>query len=163
MVLAQIDGKHVGNFGTTGVFSFHPRRAITTGEGGMITTQDDRLAKIIRSLRDHGAEISDRQRRLGPKPYLLSDHKHAGFNQRMTDFQAALGSAQMDRAENIVSERKRLAKRYSDALKLVSWLQLPVDAHCENLSHGFQSFACLLMPEEVKMQLRRRISQLSMG
>lgn len=96
---------HVGNLGDTGCFSFHPRKAITTGEGGMVTTNSDELALKIRMLRDHGAAMSDLQRHLGPKPYLLADHPEAGFNQRMTDIQAALGSAQMDRAADIVAER----------------------------------------------------------
>ena len=63
---------HVGNFGHTGCFSFHPRKAITSGEGGMITTNDDDLPIKLRSLRDHGAEMSDLQRHLGPNPiYFL--------------------------------------------------------------------------------------------
>ena len=67
-------GKHVGSFGDTGCFSLHPRKSITTGEGGIITTQDDKIAEKIRILRDHGASISDLQRHHGPKPYILSDH-----------------------------------------------------------------------------------------
>lgn len=70
-------GQHVGTLGDTGCFSFHPRKAITTGEGGMITTQDDALAERLRRLRDHGAAMSDLQRHLGPRPYLLADHPHA--------------------------------------------------------------------------------------
>ena len=58
---AQIDGVHVGSMGDSGCFSFHPRKAITTGEGGMITTNDDLLAEKMRKLRDHGASISDLQ------------------------------------------------------------------------------------------------------
>ena len=94
----------MGTFGDTGCFSFHPRKAITTGEGGMITTNDSKLAEKLRCLRDHGAAMSDLQRHMGAKPYLLADHPEAGFNQRMTDIQAAIGSAQMDRAKDIVSE-----------------------------------------------------------
>ena len=61
-------GKHVGTLGDTGCFSFHPRKAITTGEGGMVTTSNAQLAEKIQRLRDHGAAISDLQRHLGPKP-----------------------------------------------------------------------------------------------
>ena len=61
-------------FGDVGCFSFHPRKAITTGEGGMVTTNNTESGKKIRCLRDHGAAISDLQRHLGPKPYLLADH-----------------------------------------------------------------------------------------
>ena len=63
-------GIHVGNFGDAGCFSFHPRKAITTGEGGMITTKSDSLSRKLNRLRDHGAETSDLQRHLGKKPYL---------------------------------------------------------------------------------------------
>ena len=62
-------GQHVGTFGDTGCFSFHPRKAITTGEGGMITTHDDALAEKLRRLRDHGAAMSDLQRHMGARPY----------------------------------------------------------------------------------------------
>ena len=65
---ATIKGQHVGTMGNTGCFSFHPRKAITTGEGGMITTDDKDLASRLRILRDHGASLSDLQRHLGPKP-----------------------------------------------------------------------------------------------
>ena len=87
---ATYNGQHVGYFGDIGAFSFHPRKAITTGEGGMITTSSESLAEKMRQLRDHGATQSDLQRHLGSKPYLLADHAHAGYNQRMTDLQAAL-------------------------------------------------------------------------
>ena len=75
---ASYHGSHVGTLGNTGCFSFHPRKAITTGEGGMVTTQDCQLAEKIRRLRDHGAAMSDLQRHLGPRPYLLADHPDAG-------------------------------------------------------------------------------------
>ena len=73
----------------------------------MITTDNEKLAQKIRILRDHGAEKTDLQRHLGPKPYLLSDHPEAGYNFRMTDLQAALGKSQMLRAHQICSERKK--------------------------------------------------------
>ncbi len=143
----RIGETHVGTFGHTGNFSFHPRKAITTGEGGMITTNDDALAEKLRRLRDHGATQSDLQRHLGARPYLLADHVDAGYNQRMTDFQAALGSAQMDRAADIVAERQRLARVYDEAFAGLPWLRTP--AHPVNGAHGYQSYACLFRPTEV--------------
>ena len=145
---SKLKGKHVGNFGDTGCFSFHPRKAITTGEGGMVTTNDESLAEKIKRLRDHGAEMSDLQRHLGPKPFLLADHPDAGYNQRMTDIQAALGSAQMDRASEIVSERQRLANNYNQAFRKLEWLQIP--KICNQVDHGYQSYPCLFRPKEVK-------------
>lgn len=140
-------GHHVGTIGDAGCFSFHPRKAITTGEGGMITTENDALASRLRRLRDHGAEMSDRQRHLGPRPYLLSDHPDAGYNQRMTDIQAALGLAQMSRADAILAERRRLAAVYDEAFADLDWLRLP--AHLNGYAHGYQSYPCMFQPEPV--------------
>jgi dTDP-4-amino-4,6-dideoxygalactose transaminase len=150
-------GQHVGNLGDTGCFSFHPRKAITTGEGGMITTKDDALAEKLRRLRDHGAGMSDLQRHLGPRPYLLADHPDAGYNQRMTDLQGALGAAQMNRAKQIVAERRRLAVRYDDAFESIPWLKTP--PHIAQLEHGYQSYACLFSPEPINSRSIPRINQ----
>ena len=94
---------HVGNFGITGCFSFHPRKSVTTGEGGMITTNDSKLAEKLRILRDHGAQVSDFQRHHGAKPYILPEFPMAGFNFRMTDIQGALGFSQMQRIKKILT------------------------------------------------------------
>jgi len=155
---ATVQGRHVGTLGHTGCFSFHPRKAITTGEGGMITTNDATLAEHLRRLRDHGAAMSDLQRHLGPRPYLLADHPEAGYNQRMTDLQAALGAAQMQRAEAIVAERRQLASRYDAAFADLAWLQTPeVPA---GYGHGYQSYPCLFEPEQVRKALNAGDQQL---
>jgi perosamine synthetase len=145
---SRYHGQHVGTQGNAGCFSFHPRKAITTGEGGMITTQDAELAEKLRRLRDHGAAMSDLQRHLGSRPYLLADHPNAGYNQRMTDLQAALGSAQMDRASDIIAERQRLAFRYDCAFAELDWLQTPVNL--ASYVHGYQSYPCLFQPGRAK-------------
>ena len=145
---SRYQGQHVGTFGDTGCFSFHPRKAITTGEGGMITTQDTSLADKLRRLRDHGAAISDLQRHLGPRPYLLADHTEAGYNQRMTDIQGALGSAQMDRAADIVAERQHLAANYHRAFAALDWLATP--AQPAGYTHGYQSYPCLFQPARAR-------------
>lgn len=120
-------GSHVGTLGDAGCFSFHPRKAITTGEGGMITTNDSELAKRVDSLRNHGAGGSG-----------FGDFPNLGFNFRMTDLQGALGSAQMDRADEILSGRRAAAARYDALLSSVDWLQLPSSpAHSE---HSYQSY-----------------------
>ena len=144
---ATYNGAHVGALGDAAAFSFHPRKAITTGEGGMVTTASDELAETVRRLRDHGAALSDHQRHLGPRPYLLADHPLAGYNQRMTDIQAALGSAQMDRADQIIAERRRLAARYNHAFAGLDWLRTPADP--EGYGHGYQSYPCLFRPADV--------------
>lgn len=154
---ATYNGHHTGTFGTTGAFSFHPRKAITTGEGGMITTNDEALATKLRCLRDHGAAMSDLQRHLGARPYLLADHPYAGYNQRMTDFQAALGAAQMKRADAIIAERRAIAQRYNDALSDLGWLRTPVEP--SGYQHGYQSYPCLFQPEPVVPGSIERINE----
>jgi perosamine synthetase len=147
---SRYHGAHVGTLGDTGCFSFHPRKAITTGEGGMITTNDDGLAESLRRLRDHGAVISDLQRHLGARPYLLADHPDAGYNQRMTDIQGALGAAQMPRAEAIIAERQAIAARFDEAFANLPWLRTP--ASVEGYEHGYQSYPCLFQPEPLSVQ-----------
>ena len=149
-------GRHVGTMGDTGCFSFHPRKAITTGEGGMVTTENDSLAEKIRRLRDHGAAMTDLQRHMGARPYLLADHPDAGYNQRMTDLQAALGVAQMGRAQAIIDERRRLAKNYDQAFARLAWLKTP--AHLQGYGHGYQSYPCLFQPEQLSPQAIKRVN-----
>lgn len=151
-------GRHVGTLGDTGCFSFHPRKAITTGEGGMITTQSDALAEKLRRLRDHGAAMTDLQRHMGARPYLLADHPDAGYNQRMTDLQAALGSAQMDRAQAIIDERRRLAAVYDQEFAQLPWLETP--AHAAGYGHGYQSYPCLFQPEPLVPGSIERVNKL---
>lgn len=142
---ATYRGQHVGHFGNAGAFSFHPRKAVTTGEGGMVTTADADLATKIQQLRDHGAVMSDLQRHLGPKPYLLADHIHAGYNQRMTDMQGALGNMQMDRAPAIIDERREIAAEFEAAFANIVWLRTPTSP--DGYGHGYQSYPCLFRPE----------------
>jgi len=144
---SRYGGIHVGTIGNTGCFSFHPRKAITTGEGGMITTNDSALAELLRSKRDHGASISDLQRQKGSKPYLLPDFPNLGYNFRMTDIQASIGCTQMKRAESIISARIEIANKYDLFLKDISWLR-PSEFDRSNV-HSYQSYVCLFVPFEL--------------
>jgi len=118
-------GKHTGTFGELGCFSFHPRKSITTGEGGMITTARDDLASLARSVRDHGASRSDLQRHSEEGGFLLSDYEHLGFNYRMTDIQAAIGREQLKRLPAIVSRRRALAQRYTERFQSIHRVTSP--------------------------------------
>jgi dTDP-4-amino-4,6-dideoxygalactose transaminase len=138
------DGRHVGTFGEMGCFSFHPRKSITTGEGGMVTTDRDDLDRMVRSLRDHGASRSDLRRHTESAGYLLADYELLGFNYRMTDLQGAIGSVQMDRAEWVLSERRRCAAAYDEMLAGHDWLALPTTP--AGSVHGYQSYVCLFRP-----------------
>ena len=143
---AFVRGSHAGVLADLGCFSFHPRKAITTGEGGMVITGDAAKAELIRSLRDHGATKSDLARHLGAHSYLLPDFPVLGFNYRMTDLQGALGVAQMGRLNWILEQRSRLARVYDEALSHLAWLRPQRVPH--EYRHGYQSYVCLFAPEE---------------
>ena len=149
--------KHVGTFGNTGCFSFHPRKAITTGEGGMINTNDDQLAVKLRSLRDHGAKVSDFQRHHGAKPYLLPEFPYAGYNFRMTDIQASIGLSQMDRANDILSERREIAHNYTSSLSKLNFFQLPYDT--SDYYNGFQSYPCLFDLNNISLENITKVNE----
>jgi perosamine synthetase len=138
-------GHHAGTLADIGCFSFHPRKSITTGEGGMVITGDAAIAERLRSLRDHGASVSDLVRHTGSRSYLLPEFNMVGYNYRMTDLQGALGVTQMGRLEWILAQRTRLAERYDEALAGLGWLRPPVvPEHCQ---HGYQAYVCLYQAE----------------
>lgn len=134
-------GRHVGTFGEAGCFSFHPRKIITTGEGGMITTDDAELAERLRSLRSHAASVSDLERETSCG-FLLPAFTELGFNYRMTDLQAAVGLIQMEKLEEILKRRIRLAEEYTAALGRIEWLHVPRAPL--GWVHPFQSYVVLL-------------------
>ena len=108
----QYNGNMVGTFGKIGCFSFHPRKAITTGEGGLIVTNDPETAGRVRSLRNHG--ISGK-----------SDFLFAGLNYRMTDFQAAIGLSQMESLEEAIETKIRMAGIYDELLTDCEYIRTP--------------------------------------
>lgn len=122
---ASYKGTPAGGLGIAAAFSFHPRKSITTGEGGMVTTNDKALAERMDMLRNHGAAISEEQRHKGPKPYLLPEFNLLGFNYRMTDVQGAIGLAQLSKLDDFVSERQHWAEYYIKHLGGINWLQMP--------------------------------------
>jgi len=133
-------GRAAGSLGQAGAFSFHPRKSITTGEGGMITTNDDQLAEKMRVLRNHGASVSEEQRHLGAKPYILPDFNLLGFNYRMTDLQGAVGITQLRKLDGFIAERQKWASFYTEQLAEVAWLRTAVVP--EGYVHGWQSYVC---------------------
>lgn len=134
------EGHHVGKLGHAGVFSFHPRKAITTGEGGMLTTFDVDLAAKFRQLRDHGLDGP-----AGGRPSDMGDYSQVGFNYRMTDLQGALGVAQMERAGELLMARARVARAYDELLADLDWLRLPSAPKGQN--HAYQSYVVLYAPK----------------
>lgn len=106
-----IGDKHSGTFGDCGCFSFHPRKSICTGEGGMLITDDEDIANKVSQLKDHGASKSDLQRHKEKGGSLLPDFTMRGYNYRMTDMQGALGVCQMDRKEYIMNGRREVDRK----------------------------------------------------
>ena len=148
---AGYKGQPAGSLGTLGCFSFHPRKSVTTGEGGMITTNDDRLAEIISTLRNHGASISEEQRHHGAKPYILTDFNMLGYNYRMTDLQAAVGIVQLKKLDLFIDERAQWAKYYDEQLKDIDWIRTPTVA--TEYKHGWQSYVVYI--DETKSPISR--------
>jgi dTDP-4-amino-4,6-dideoxygalactose transaminase len=101
--------------GVIACFSFHPRKLISTGDGGMLTTADGDLDACFRLLRQHGMTVNDRERHAS-NAVIFEEHSVLGYNYRMTDIQAAVGRAQLQRLDGIVAERRRIASWYRDAL-----------------------------------------------
>lgn len=135
-------GRHVGSLGDAGCFSFHPRKVLTTGEGGMVVTDCQDIEKKVRSLRDHGTVYTAES----GSPSDMGDVLYLGFNYRLTDIQAAIGLAQMKKLSDILSLRKRLAARYDELLSDSAWLVTP--AVPDNSVHSYQAYVCLYRPED---------------
>lgn len=131
-------GTPVGGIGDIGAFSFHPRKVVTTGEGGMVTTQSSQLAQKIQTLRNHGAcglppEVKD-----DPKPYHMALFNELGFNFRLSDIQAAVGVAQMAKLSGLLEHRQNIAERYTQLLTPIKPFKTP---HIpDGLIHSYQSY-----------------------
>lgn len=141
---AEYQGQRIGRpHGVAACFSFHPRKSITTGEGGMITTPDGNLAARLRRLRQHGMTISDLDRhRAGAGRF--EEYPEVGYNFRLTDLQAAIGLAQLPKLPWIVRQRRALADRYDAALRGLPGVTLP--ARSGDSLHSFQSYMIRLGP-----------------
>ncbi len=130
-------GKRIGSQSSLAVFSFHPRKVITTGEGGMLMLSDPDQAERARSLCSHGESVLDVDRHAS-KSAIVEDYGEVGFNYRLTSLQASVGLAQMDKLDGIVASRRRLAERYSDALRSIEGVEPP--ATLEETETNFQSY-----------------------
>lgn len=131
-------GKPVGRFGDVGCFSFHPRKVITTGEGGMVTTNRGELAEAVSCLRNHGASGHPGPGSLPQKPYAMGAFDRLGFNLRLSDIQAAVGVAQMAKLDRLLAERCRIANRYTAMLGDLAEFAVP---HVpEGCGHTYQSY-----------------------
>jgi len=135
---SQYHGKRIGApQGELACFSFHPRKVLTTGEGGMITTADSEVASRLRRLRQHAMSVSDLARH-SSNQVVTEHYDEVGYNYRLTDLQAAVGIVQLGRLNELVQRRRFLAQRYSQELSKVSWLVPPYEP--ENMRSNYQSY-----------------------
>ena len=146
---AAYKGRAAGALGVAGVFSLHPRKSITTGEGGMVTTSDLPYAELMDSLRNHGASVSEEQRHSGPRPYLLPDFNLLGFNYRLTDLQGAVGLVQLGKLDRFIDERRARSAWYRQRLGGLGWLRLP-DEPLDG-RHAWQAYVTYVDPGSAPM------------
>lgn len=130
---ATLSGKMTGSFGDMGCFSFYANKIITTGEGGMVVTNDESLAEKLRLLRNLAFGH--------PRFY----HQLPGHNFRMTGYQAAFGIAQLSRIDEILDQKRWIAKKYKTALSSIPGLQLPIEL--ENCKNVYWMYAITINPE----------------
>lgn len=140
-----------GSLGLAAAFSFHPRKSITTGEGGMVTTNNEELAQKVNSLRNHGASISEEKRHQDFQPYHLPDFNLLGFNYRMTDLQGAVGIVQLSKLDSFIEERRKWAVYYTQELADLPWLRTPFVP--VGYRHGWQAYVCYI--DESKSPMTR--------
>lgn len=138
---ASYRGRPIGSHGHVSCFSFHPRKTISMGEGGMLMTDDPAIAERARRLRAHGASVSDHVRHQA-KGLVYEEYRELGYNYRMTDLQAAIGLAQLPKLDRFLARRRAVAARYDAAFAGVRQLQLP--ARPAYADHAFQSYAVML-------------------
>jgi dTDP-4-amino-4,6-dideoxygalactose transaminase len=138
---ASYKGRPIGTQSPLVSFSFHPRKVITTGEGGMLVTSDETYARRIHRLRDHGVNINAADRHASLEP-VLEEFPETGYNYRMSDIQAAVGLVQLSRLERIVARRRELAHRYQRAFAEVPAIRTVTDPPYG--ASNFQSFWVVL-------------------
>jgi dTDP-4-amino-4,6-dideoxygalactose transaminase len=151
---ATVAEVRVGSLSDLTCFSFHPRKSITTGEGGMITTNDASVAARLRQLRSHGASTSDLARHQAGTTDI-EEYAELGYNYRMTDIQAAIGIVQLGRLDGILAERRWLAARYRELLSEVEDVEPPNEpAGC---LHTYQSY-CVRLPADRRAGVMRDLA-----
>lgn len=139
---SKIGNRHIGGFGNTACVSFHPRKSITTGEGGMILTNDAEIYERVVAMRNHGSQVNSDMRHKGNGTLLPSYPMH-GYNFRMTDIQGAIGCEQMKKLDDILGRREEIAAIYGQLLTgqedLIHTPYVP-----EGYFHSYQSYVCRL-------------------
>jgi dTDP-4-amino-4,6-dideoxygalactose transaminase len=137
-------------------FSFHPRKVISTGDGGMITTNREDYYNRLKMLRQHGMTVNDRVRHESKK-LIFEDHVEKGYNYRMTDIQAAVGIRQLEKLDWIVRERRKIAAAYTEALSSLDFLQITREN--KDQYFNYQSY-CIYLGKESPVDRNRLMQQM---
>jgi dTDP-4-amino-4,6-dideoxygalactose transaminase len=154
---AEYHGRPVGAGASLAAFSFHPRKLLTTGEGGMVVTPDAEVATRLRRLREHGMSVSAAQRHQSRQP-VIEEYLETGYNYRMTDIQAAVGLVQLGKLALMVERRRELATRYREALSQVADFRIIADPPYG--STNYQSF-WVLLPDDFPVARNELLSTLA--
>ncbi|MDD3875056.1 MAG: DegT/DnrJ/EryC1/StrS family aminotransferase [Bacteroidales bacterium] len=139
---SEYKGKRIGSHNDLVCFSFHPRKVITTGDGGMVCTNNKAFADRLRTLRQHSMDLSPLDRHNNESKMAVEKYDEVGYNYRMTDIQAAVGIEQMKKMADIVSSRRSIAYKYHDAFKHIHWIDLPYEP--SNCISNYQSYSIYL-------------------
>jgi perosamine synthetase len=137
-------GQKIGTHSELVCFSFHPRKVISTGDGGMITTTREDYYLRLKQLRQHAMSVNDRVRHLSDK-VIFEDHLEVGYNYRMTDIQASVGIRQLEKLDWIIGERRKIAEKYHAAFRDISCIRLPLEP--PGCFSNYQSYSIYLKPE----------------
>jgi perosamine synthetase len=157
---ATIGEGRTGSFADFTCFSFHPRKSITAGEGGMITTNDGDAAGLLRQLRSHGASTSDLSRhRTGTT--TIEQYDVLGYNYRMTDVQAAVGIVQMGKLPAILAERRERAQRYNELLGGDERFRVPSEP--AGFRHTYQSYCIRLRSGRPRSDVMNRLLEVGIA
>jgi perosamine synthetase len=141
---ATYKGRPIGSLGPPACFSLHPRKVITTGEGGMIAVQDRAVADRLRKLRQHAMDVSDLARHAA-SDVVIESYPERGWNYRMTDMQATLGLCQLEALDEILADRRRVAERYTEAIEEIDFVEAPFEPGYAERT--WQSYAVTLAPD----------------
>lgn len=153
---AKIGDRKVGSISDFSVFSFDARKILTTGEGGVITTNSTVAAERMRAMRAHSASASMLARHASSN-VVLERYPELGFNYKMTDIAAAIGVVQMSRVEELIADRQRLARRYADLLAAESRIELPYVP--DGYRHVYQSYTVRLSSHHSQLAVMTEMAQ----
>lgn len=146
--------------GEIACFSFHPRKVLTTGDGGMLTTNDSEVDRVFRMLRHHAMDATDLERHRA-KDVVFESYPMLGFNYRMTDLQGAMGRAQLSRLPEVIARRRELGARYGDRLSEIPGVAVTREPDWARTN--WQSY-CLRLPENTDQKtIMRRLTELEVS